>query len=437
MGVTNKEVIYITGHRNPDLDSVCSAYAYAVLKNTIDPGRQYVPIRCGHLNANSKKIFASLGIIPPPYMRDIYPKVKDVVLTTRDNIQADACLNEVADTYSDSKPSVIPIFDGDSFYGLLSVDDITSWVMKELTQKGKVSDIPRVRDIMKEQEEPVMDWDLFEDAKARLSASKKRGLAVFDDNGFAGFVTRRCFLKAPRHNVILVDHNEPKQSIKGIETANIVEIIDHHRLDAVKTELPIFIDAEPLGSTCTIVYKQFKTNGLVPDIDTAKMLLAGLCSDTLILRSPTTTDTDRKTAEELTKICNVDLKTFGLSMFSNMEGLKTRNPEEAITSDFKKYTEKGVKFGIGQCEVTTLQDLPDYCELYKEKLESVRNKEDLDWAVLMITDVLTEHSILICTDHRANRHLQYAPKEALVFDMPGVMSRKKQLLPEIISAIGM
>ena len=121
MGVTNKEVIYITGHRNPDLDSVCSAYAYAVLKNTIDPGRQYVPIRCGHLNANSKKIFASLGIIPPPYMRDIYPKVKDVVLTTRDNIQADACLNEVADTYSDSKPSVIPIFDGDSFYGLLSV----------------------------------------------------------------------------------------------------------------------------------------------------------------------------------------------------------------------------------------------------------------------------------------------------------------------------
>ncbi len=437
MGSDDKNVIYITGHRNPDLDSVCSAYAYAVLKNAIDPDNKYIPVRCGHLSPSTKKIFASLGVVPPSYKRDIYPKAEDVVLTTKERPQADAGLNEIADTYSDSKPSVIPIFNGSEFFGLLSVDDITSWAMKELSCKNCIRDIPTIKDIMREQEEPVMMNDLFEDAKTRLSSSKKRGLAVFDDNGYVGFVPRRCFLKSPRHNVILVDHNEPRQSIKGIETANIVEIIDHHRLDAVKTELPIFIDAEPLGSTCTIVYKQFKMHGIVPDKDTAKMLLAGLCSDTLILRSPTTTPTDVKTAEELTGILGVDLQEFGLSMFSNMEGLKTRAPEEAISSDFKKYTEKGVKFGIGQCEVTTLQDLFDYCDLYISKLEEFRRKEDLDWAVLMITDVLKEHSILICTDHRVNKHLQYVQRQPLVYDMPGVMSRKKQLLPEIISALGM
>lgn len=430
------EKIYIIGHRNPDFDSVCSAYAYAELKNRIDLSNKYIAARCGHLPESMKKVFAKLGIKPPVYMRDIFPKVRDIYLTSGVRIDADAPLNSVAASYKATNPSVIPVFEGDRFYGLLSVDDITSWAMEELMKKGKIGDIPKVRDIMRAEEEPVEVSDLFEDAKRRLSSSRKRGLAVMENGVFAGFVTRRCFLKAPKNNIILMDHNEAKQSISGIETANIVEIIDHHRLDAIKTELPIFIDAEPLGSTCTIVYRKYVLEGITPDLDAAKMLLTGIVSDTLILRSPTTTPVDVESANELAKIIGVDLHEFGLSMFSCMEGLKNRVPKEAVESDFKVYREKNLKIGIGQCECTTLEDMEDYRQEYLDALDEIRKKQELDWAVLMITDVIRENSLLFTTDFRAGNHLPYSLITERVFDMPGVMSRKKQLLPEILHAVG-
>ena len=132
---------------------------------------------------------------------------------------------------------------------------------------------PAISTIMGKQGRKLQVTDLFDDAKEELSTSKLRGLSVFDGNVFVGYVTRRCFLHKPSYNVILVDHNEVGQSIKGIEEASVVEIIDHHRLDALKTSLPIFIDAEPLGSTCTIVYQQFLRHNIVPDELTAKILL--------------------------------------------------------------------------------------------------------------------------------------------------------------------
>ena len=430
------EKIYIIGHRNPDFDSVCSAYAYAKLKNRIDPSKQYIAARCGHLPQSMKRVFADLGIVPPKYMRDIYPKVQDIYLTSDVKIDADAPLNAVADSYKDTNPSVIPIFEGEDFYGLLSVDDITSWAMGEILKNGKISEIPKVRDIMRAEEEPVSVSDLFEDAKRRLSSSKKRGLAVVENGSFVGFVTRRCFLKAPKNSIILMDHNEAKQSISGIETADIVEIIDHHRFDAIKTDLPIFIDAEPLGSTCTIVYRKYVMEGVTPEIEAAKMLLTGIVSDTLILRSPTTTPVDIDSANELAKLIGVDLNEFGLGMFSCMEGLKNRVPKEAVESDFKIYREKDLKIGIGQCECTTLEDMEDYREDYLQALEIVKNQQGLDWAVLMITDVIREHSILLITSFKAGDHLPYSLISERVYDMPGVMSRKKQLLPEILHAVG-
>ncbi len=429
------EKVYVIGHRNPDFDSVCSAYAYAKLKNMIDPQKKYIPVRCGHLPKSMKKVFAELGVEPPEYIRDVFPKVSDVYLTSSTVIDADAPLNMVAASYKATNPSVIPVFEEDRFYGLLSVDDITSWAMEELSRKGKISDIPRVRDIMRPEEEPVEASEMFEEAKRKLSSSKKRGLAVMENGNFVGFVTRRCFLKSPKNNVILMDHNEAKQSVKGIETANVVEIIDHHRLDSVKTELPIFIDAEPVGSTCTIVFRKYIQEGITPDTASAKMLLAGIVSDTLILRSPTTTPVDVASANRLAEIIGEDLKEFGLRMFSCMEGLKNRAPKEAVESDFKTYSEKNLKIGIGQCECTTLEDVEDYRAEYIEALEDIRKRQELDWAVLMITDVLREHSVLLSTDFVAGSHLPYSLISDHVYDMPGVMSRKKQLLPEILHTI--
>lgn len=431
------EKVYITGHRNPDLDSVCSAYAYAQLKNELDPTHEYIAVRCGHLSDNVKGIIEALELTAPPYKSDVYPKVGDVVLKSEHHIMDISLLSEIAATYEASNPSVIPVFQGDDFYGLLSVDDITSWVMKEMSRKASINKYPQVKDIMSAQEEHVFATEYFEDAKQKLSMSKKRGLAVFDEKGYLGYVTRRCFLKAPKYNVILVDHNEKRQSIKGIEEANIVEIIDHHRIDAIKTELPIFIDAEPLGSTCTIVYQLYLRNGRTPDPLTAKTLLTGIISDTVILKSPTTTCIDTASAHALAKLCQVDLEEFGRFMFSNTKGLKSREPSQAITSDFKTYNQKGINIGIGQCEVTSLQDLSDYSQLYLDTLELIKEQNSLDWAVLMITDILKEHSVLLCTNFKLNMHLQYRPLADRIYDMPGVLSRKKQLLPEILSTVDM
>ena len=424
--------IFITGHRNPDLDSICSAYGYSVLKNTLDKENSYIPVRCGHLSESCKKIIGALNITAPKYMPDIYPKVKDVMLTQTNFIDIDASLKEVAKDYKDTNPSVIPIYEKGKFTGLLSVDDISSWFMTHLSSMESRQDIPKIRELMRNQEEPVECNDLFDEAKASLSMSKKRGLAVFDNGEYAGYVTRRCFLKAPRYKVILVDHNEPKQSIKGIESANIVEIIDHHRLDAVKTDLPIFIDAEPLGSTCTIVHELFVRNRLVPDEYTAKVLLTGIMADTLVLKSPTTTPIDKEASEALSKICKVNVNDFGHEMFNNMESLTNADPEEAILSDFKRYVERGTNIGIGQCETTTLHDLDQYKDKFLKALEDVRQKNSLDWAVLMITNVMKENSVLLTTDYRAVKNLPYTEIEPFIFDMPGVMSRKKQLLPEMI-----
>ncbi len=428
--------VYITGHRNPDLDSVCSALVYASLKNRLDPDNQYIAVKCGHLSDSSKKIVRALGIPNPPYKPDLYPRVSDVLLTSEDKIEADAPLTEVAKRYKDSNPSVVPIYEKGEFYGLLSVDDISSWFMTNLSKYSEVDRVPTVREIMREQENPVQTDALFEEAKISLSQSKKRGLAVFEEENFVGYVTRRCFLKSPRFNVILVDHNEPGQSIKGIERCNLMEIIDHHRLDALKTDLPIFIDSEPLGSTCTIVYQLFIRNKLVPNEKEAMILLTGMMADTLILKSPTTTQIDIESAHSLAEICGVDVNSFGRKMFSYMESLGNQNPERAILADFKRYTERGTKIGIGQCEVTTLNDLETYKEAFAKALEDVRTKNSLDWAVVMVTDVMEQDSILFTTDYRTVKYLPYAQIEPGILNMPGVMSRKKQLLPEMLYTLG-
>ena len=427
--------VYITGHRNPDIDSICAAIAYARLKNKIDTHAQYIPVRCSHLNENAKKILSMLKINAPVYMRDVYPKVSDVMLTDDDHLDINDSLFCLAQNYSSDKPSAMPVYNNGIFYGLISVDDVTTWAMSELAEKSGFRNIPKIKDIMQEHETCFNSTDLFEDCRKVLLSFKKRGVAVFENNHYVGYVTRRCFLDTPKYDVILVDHNEAGQSIKGIEKANILEIIDHHRLAPLKTEQPIFIDAEPLGSTCTIIYQIYIRNGITIDCDTARVLLTGILSDTLILKSPTTTPVDIYVSDCLAQLCGVNVEEYGLKIFSNIEGLKDREPESAIISDFKEYNENNIKIGIGQCEVTTLKDLSSYENIYLESLESVKTKYGLNWAFLMITDVLTEHSILLITDNDASKHLPYTYLKHNIYDMPGVLSRKKQLLPEVLHAI--
>ena len=531
--------IYITGHRNPDLDSLCSASAYARLKNLTDPENEYIAVHCSPVSDSVRRQMEEMELEIPKYKMDVRPKIRDVMLTSSGRLQGSAPIFDLIKTYNTDRPSVVPLYEGDRFKGLLSVDDITGWFLEDnqeeiptyefsienilkvipstllkrgsedvirgslavgaasfetftsfiddieecmivtgarkehieyamskqipaiiitaaeaapemdfrnyegtviMTSLGTAETIRKVRlaeevELMMQQKtETIGIDDLFADGRSIFINSHTRGLAVMDGDEFAGFVTRRCFLIQPQHNVIMVDHNEPAQSIEGIETANVLEIIDHHRLDSVSTKMPIFIDAEPLGSTCTIVYQQFIRHGIMPDQYAAKLMLTGLISDTLILRSPTTTVTDISTAEMLARLAKIpSIEEFGEKLFSITDNLEIQDPEEMILSDFKKYESGGVRMGIGQCEVTTLSNVGAYAGKYLEALETVRNREGLDWTLLMITDVLREKSVLLTTDYRYNRELPYKCKKKQIYDMPGVMSRKKQLLPTLIS----
>ena len=534
--------VYITGHRNPDLDSLCAASAYAALKNMTDPENEYMAIHCSPVSDSVRKQMEAMELEIPPYRKDVYPKVRDVMLEPSYHVQADAPIYSLIQTYSIDRPSVVPVYDGDSFRGLLSVDDITAWFLRdnkeevpeysfsidnilrvipgELMHKGKsdtvtgsilvgaasfdsfreyvdrysncivvtgahrehieyaaskqmpaiiiaaddelqlpdlsgyngtvlrtslgtAETIRRIRlaesiETMMESETETIDIDdRFTEGKAIFANSHTRGLAVTEDGVFRGFVTRRCFLDVPACNVIMVDHNEPAQSIDGIETANVVEIIDHHRLDSLSTRMPIFIAAEPLGSTCTIVYQMFMRHGIMPDQYTARTLLTGLIADTLILRSPTTTASDISTSEMLARLAKVpSIEEFGEKLFSITDNLAIQDPSEMILSDFKKYENAGVKMGVGQCEVTTLRDVDSYADRYLEALSHVASAQGLDWALLMITDVLREKSVLLATDNRACRDLPYGKVRSGIYSMPGVMSRKKQLLPVLLSVTG-
>lgn len=175
----------------------------------------------------------------------------------------------------------------------------------------------------------------------------------------------------------------------------------------------------------------------MPDVYAAKMMLTGILSDTLILRSPTTTAADVMTVEMLAKIAKVDsIDSFGETLFSVIDNLANVDPIKSIQSDFKKYESAGVNFAIGQCEVMTLNNIDEYADKYLDALNTIKETEGLDWALLMITDVIKEKSVLLTSAYKGSKDLPYQELKDQMYDMPGVMSRKKQLLPTVISVTG-
>ena len=538
--------IYITGHKNPDMDSIAAAYSYSVLKNKIDPVNQYIPSALGAMNSISRSLFDRLGLKSLPILKDTFSRVRDVTKKPTLILEPEDPIYELVNMYNQTNPSVVPIMKDDVYKGLLSVDDINKYFLREnydsrplysldinnirrvvkgfMIKKGSVDSfvapimvgamrfsvfkkrlkeckekpllvvgcrndhiaeaineqIPgliltgveedslddidltgfkgfvyashedtaetirllrlsvKVETLLRPSKENTITGDmLFDTAKGILADSNKRGLPVFDrENGsFMGFITRRCFLERPRTKLILVDHNEASQSVKGIEDAEILEIIDHHRLDAIKTPNPIAITAMPVGSTCTIVFEQFERYNQEIDPLTAKVLLAGIASDTVMLKSPTTTSLDRNAVKVLCEIASLDFEEFGKQLFSKGSSLSTVDEKSAISSDFKIYTEHGVKFGIGQIEVTTLDDINDVCDKYLSELDKKKESENLDWAMLLVTNVLTSISVLMSTPYKNNYRFAYEEIRSQIFSLPGVLSRKKQLLPEVIRVL--
>jgi manganese-dependent inorganic pyrophosphatase len=235
-----------------------------------------------------------------------------------------------------------------------------------------------------------------------------------------------------------VDHNEESQAVKGAEAAEILEIIDHHRLGSIVTAAPVFFRNQPLGSTSTIVYLMYHENGVEIDPQTAGLLLAAILSDTLMYRSPTCTPADRAAGEALAAIAGVDAEKFAMEMFRAGSDMSAKTPQQIIQQDFKKFTADGQTIGIGQINSMSAEELLEIRQKVTPQLKAVTEKDGLDMIFFMLTNIIEESSEVVFAGNKALHTLNSAfglNSESDVVTLPGVVSRKKQLLPAIVETI--
>lgn len=281
--------------------------------------------------------------------------------------------------------------------------------------------------------------DYIEDIQEVMASMRHRYFPVLDKNEhYVGMISRRNFLGAKKKQLILVDHNEKNQAVNGADSADILEIIDHHRLRTIETSGPVFFRNQPLGSTCTIIYLMYKEYGVKLDKTTAGLLLAAILSDTLMFRSPTCTEIDKKAGEELAAIAGVNYEEFAKEMFHAGSNLSSKTASEILHQDFKKFTVDDMNIGIGQINSMSFEELLEIKEKVEPELKKAAEDDGLDMLFFMLTNIVDESSEVLFTGAKSQYTINSAFGINVTGDkatLPGVVSRKKQLLPAIVEAI--
>jgi len=254
---------------------------------------------------------------------------------------------------------------------------------------------------------------------------------VGDDGRLVGLAFKSDLISPPKPRLVLVDHNELGQAVNGADEAEIVEVLDHHRLGGgLKSTQPIRFVNEPVGSTCTLVARQFRAAGIRPEPGIALCMASGIISDTLHLRSPTTTDVDREILGWLEGLCAVDLATYAREFFEIGSALRSSRPAEVIREDCKEFTEHGVRFSISQIEETGFDLFWERKDELRAALEEFATRQRLDFSALLVTDVVTNGSMLLLSqESEAWEETNYPRLDPGLYSLKGIVSRKKQLLP--------
>lgn len=536
------EKVFICGHKNPDTDSVASAACYAYLKSQINKMYEFVPIRCGTVNEQTKFIFKKSEAALPEYMKDIYPKVVDSMTTSVITAEETDPLSKFLRILREKNLRFMPVINKDNVYeGMLGVNDVTELFLRDdraakpvftlradtlrrslrgtVLNVGELEDfsasvvvatmayddfLTRITNSADEEKtllitgnrqnilqeafkkkypaiiivglsedackqldfgnykgwvfyspfdssqtircvematpigkllkkiEPCAPFDYIDSVAEAISQSATKSLPVVADGKLVGVITGTDVLKRKRARLIMMDHNEATQAIDGVETAELMEIVDHHRLGTIKTSSPVTFYAKPVGSTCTLVYQLFKTYRVDIPKKYAMLLLGGMLSDTVIMKSPTTTQDDINAINDLAALCEIDPKEYGVEIFSATDGLASRSANDIIGTDFKIFEEYGIRFGISQAETVTLAQLGEVKGKLYDELFKIKDNNKLDWMMLLVTDIIKEESQLLTTGFApAEQIFKYEKLDDKLFYLPGVLSRKKQLLPEI------
>ena len=542
-----KRPVFVTGHKNPDTDSICAAITYANLKREIT-GDDYIACRAGHLNEETQFVLSHFGVEVPAYVKDVRTQVRDMEIRMLDGIKDDLSLKNAWSKMRDASVVTLCVTEGDELTGIVTTNDIVETYMdvidpkilsmaqtsyknivetldgelivgeiEDTLTKGKVVIAAANPDMMENvieegdvvilgnrydmqlcaiemnagciivcegasvaktiqtqakdhgtkiictphdtfvvarlinQSMPVsyvmrkdnlitfhMD-DYIEDIQEVMASTRHRYFPVLDkDDHYIGMISRRNFLGAKKKQLILVDHNEKNQAVNGADSAEILEIIDHHRLRTIETAGPVFFRNQPLGSTCTIIYLMYKEYGVEINKTIAGLLLAAILSDTLMFRSPTCTNIDKKAGEELSKIAGVDYEEFAKEMFHAGSNLSGKTATEILHQDFKKFTVDDLTIGIGQINSMSAEELVEIKEKIQPELSKVADDDGLDMLFFMLTDIISESSEVVFAGVKAQHTLNAAFGVNIDGDsarLPGVVSRKKQLLPNIVEAI--
>jgi len=544
-----KKKIYIIGHKNPDTDSICSAIAYADIKNRTEKEDEYVAKRAGQLNEETEYVLKRFDVAPPGYLPDVGTQVKEMDIHYTKGARGEISVKKAFTLMTENGAVTLPITDPKGkLEGLITIGDIARSYMdaydntvlaaaktqydniaetlngkvivgdpKDYVESGKViigaanpdkmekyidkGDMvimgdrsedhlcaleqeasclivglnaevsPMMQKIAKDnncvvittpydtltiaklinQSIPVehlmkttnlitfrMD-DLTDDIKDIMSQNRHRDFPVLNKKGkYVGTVSRRNLLNISKKQIILVDHNEKSQAVENIQEADILEIIDHHRIGSLQTFQPVVFRNQPVGCTATIMYQIYEEKGLEIEPDIAGILCAAIISDTLMFRSPTCTESDRLAARKLAEIATIDIEKFGAEMFEAGSNLASKSPEEIFYQDFKKFIVDDMTFGIGQINAMSSVELENIKRRLLPNIERECGKNGIQIIYFMLTNIREESTELLITGEGAAHLIELAfdvKKQGNTFVLPGVVSRKKQLIPAIMRAL--
>ena len=545
----NQEKIFVIGHKNPDTDSICSAIAYADIKNRTSQKVKYVAKRAGQINEETEYVLNRFGMQPPGYLSNIGTQVKDMDIRMSPDADKSMSLKNAWDLMMEKSIVSLPIRDKEGqLEGLITIGDIAKTYMdttdsyllsraktqyKRIAEtiegivvegnehgyfaKGKVlvgtanpqmlktyieeddliimgdreedhleaieqnvsciivgmgievtekviklahekeiiiimspydtftiarlinQSIP-VRYIMKTENLVTFNTEDFtDDIQNEMIKHRHRAFPVINKKGKCiGTISRRNFLDMHKKKVALVDHNEKDQAVDNIEKAEIVEIIDHHKLGSLETMTPISFRNQPVGCTATILYEMYGEQKLEISPTIAGLLCAAIISDTLMFRSPTCTLSDKMAAGALALIAGIDIEKFAREMFKAGSNLKDKAPEEIFFQDYKKFIAEGdISFGVGQISSMDSDELAEIKERLIPFMVSECGRHGVTRVYFMLTNIIEESTELLYygegSEEMAKTAFHMDPVDG-AFDLKGVVSRKKQLIPALMEA---
>ncbi len=445
------ESILVVGHRNPDMDAIASAVGYAWLLNETNIDN-YIPGRTGKVNSQTEFALERFHIDAPTLITDVRPRVGDLTETLPFLHEGQTLLHACQTIARTQRPA--PLLDTQKKpVGLLTGAGLFAHLAEALSSTSvlalaKEFDLPAESAV--DSESAILnEGDFVRDVLGQILRTEQDDFLVVDTTGrYVGLCRRAALMSPPHRKIVMVDHNELAQAVAGLEEAEVVEVLDHHRLSTIPTAIPIRFHIDPVGSCSTLVLERSIELGQSFPEGIAGILLCGILSDTLIFRSPTATANDRAAAVKLARMANLppehatdeqvvaSINELGEALLGASAGLGNRSGDEIVSTDIKFYEESGFKVGVSQVEVSNFSELASRLDDIRAALDHLCEAQGLALSLLMITDVVRGNSRLVALGTpRIISALPYTRLEDDLLDAPGMMSRKKQLLPAVLAAL--